>query len=310
MRRLPETILIALCLILQACNQPFQPDGAYDGRLAVYAVLSSSSDTQFVRITRSYQSTPAGDVTDAVVDIFPGDGSPTAHLRDTSVIHYDASGQAGTYNVYVAYNFRPRPSVSYELSATSPGGGTVQGTTQALGPATATLLNPASLTTSPDSVVLSADFGTSTGAYVLQLFIEYEVTIGATTTKGKTEVPVATSDDASGKQTFQYPAFAPVPLVTQGNGFATAFTWFPKDLYARARLGVTNSNPPGSVKFTAVMYSLTQIDQALYDYYYILNGPKDLSTIRLDAPDFSNITNGLGVIASTQMIVHEVPLGQ
>jgi hypothetical protein len=298
------------CLLLQACNQPFQPDGAYDGRLAVYAILSSSSDTQYVRISRTYQTSAPGDITDAVVDVVPGNGKPTVRFRDTTVIHRDPSGQTGTYNVYVAYGFRPQPYVSYQLSATSPTAGSAHGTTVALGPVNTTLVNPSSLVSSPDSIVLSADFGSSAGAFVLQLYVEYELTLNGITSTEKVEVPRGSSFDASGNVTLQYPVFARVPRVTSGNGFATAITWFPKVLFIHTQAGIINSNPPGSVRITAVMYTMTQIDDALYSYYYILNGPKDLSTIRLDTPDFTNITNGVGVIASTQMVVHEVSLGQ
>jgi hypothetical protein len=301
---------IIFVLLLESCNQPFQPDGAYNGRLAVYAILTSSSDTQFVRLSRTYETSASGDVPDAAVDIVPGNGSPAAHFRDTSVIHTDHSGVTSTYNVYVAYNFRPQPHISYQLTAASPTAGTARGTTIALGPANVSILNPLSLTSSADSIVLAAEFGTSAGAYVLRLFIEYERTGSGGISIEKVEVPVASSADASGNLSLQYPVFARVPAVSSGNGFATATQWFPKAFYASTQADIIKSNPPGTVRIVAVMYTLAQIDDALYDYYYILNGPKDLSTIRLDAPDFTNITDGVGVIASTQMIVHEVALPQ
>ena len=310
MRRIPAAVLAAVCLFLQACNQPFQPDGAYNGRLALYALLSATSDTQFVRIARTYQGAPSGDVTDAVVDIVPGNGAPTIHMRDTTVIHYGPSGNAGTYNVYVAYNFRPQPYVTYQVFAASPEGGDVHGSTVTLGQAEAGIVNPSALTASPDSVVLTADFVSSTGAYVLQLFVEYDLTINGITTRKKTEVPGGTSADATGKITLQYPAFTPVPPASVFNGFTTVYTWFPQALYVQTQSEIAAANPPGSVRFTGVIFTVTQIDQALYDYYYVLHGPKDVSTIRLDEPDFTNVTNGLGVIASTQMVVHEVLLGQ
>ena len=310
MRPPPICALFLSSLLLQACNQPFQPDGAYDGRLAVYAILSSSSDTQYVRISRTYQTSAPGDISDALVDIVPGNGAPVVHFRDTTVIHRDASGGTSTYNVYVAYNFRPQAHVSYQLTATSPTGGSAGGTTVALGAASVSVLNPSSLSSSPDSIVLAAEFGTSAGAYVLQLFIEYELTVNGVTSPARVEVPSVSSTDASGNQTFQYPVFARVPQVNLANGFAAGTTWFPKSLYISTQTGIVKNYPPGSVRITAAMYAMTQIDDALYDYYYILNGPKDLSTIRLDAPDFTNITNGVGVFASTQMILHEVALPQ
>ncbi len=310
MDRLSLGAVICACVIAGGCNQPFQPDGAYDGRLAVYAVLTSSSDTQYVRIIRTYQSTPGPDVTGAVVDIIPGNGKPAVHFHDTTVVHTDAPGTTATYNVYVAYGFHPEPYISYQLTATSPGTGSAGGTTVGLGPAVTTLLNPSSLGSSPDSIVVASEFGTSAGAYVLRLYVEYQFTINGVTTVEKAEVPVGSTVDGVGNVTNVYPSFARVPAVSTGNGFATGMTWFPKSYFAATESGIIASHPAGSVRFTSVLYTMTQIDDALYDYYYILNGAPDPSTIRLDEPDFTNITNGLGVIASTQMITHETALGQ
>ena len=310
MNRFSSGALIGACLLLGACNQPFQPDGAYDGRLALYAILTTSSDTQYVRISRTYETTPGGDITDAAVDVVPGNGKPAVHFRDTTVVRTDRSGVTGTYNVYIAYGFKPIANVSYRVNVSSPGAGSVSGVTVALGPAVASILNPESLGAASDSIVLAANFGTTAGAYVLRLYVEYELTLGGTTTLQKTEVPLSISVDGSGNRTYAYPSFARVPQVETGNGFATGTTWFPKSTFAATEAGITANNPAGSTRITAVLFTMTQIDDALYNYYYILNGPKDLSTIRLDAPDYTNVTNGLGVVASTQMISHEVPLGQ
>jgi len=182
--------------------------------------------------------------------------------------------------------------------------------TVALGPAIASILNPESLGAASDSIVLAANFGTTAGAFVLRLYVEYELTLGGTTTLQKKEVPLSISVDGSGNRMYAYPSFARVPQVETGNGFATGITWFPKSTFAATETGITANNPAGSARITAALFTMTQIDDALYNYYYILNGPKDLSTIRLDAPDYTNVTNGLGIVASTQMISHEVPLGQ
>jgi hypothetical protein len=259
-------------------------------------------------LSRTYQTTPAGDVTDALVEIVPGDGSPSVLFRDTTVIHTDPSGGTGTYNVYVAYNFRPKPLVSYQLSASSPSSGSAQGTTVTLGPADLRLAFPSAQSEFPDSITVSADFGTSTGAYILRLYVEY--TVDGLAPVQKSEVPIALSFDTSGKPVYQYPAFSRVPQVTSDNGYATATGWFPQSLYAQTRGAVISSHPGASIQFTGVMYTMTQIDDALYDYYYVLNGPGDPSTTRLDVPDFTNLTHGIGVIASTQIIVHELVLHQ
>lgn len=301
-------LLLVTCFTGLACTRQFDPDGGYDGRLAVYAILSSSTDTQYVRIGRTFQTTDPGGVTDAVVDVIPGNGGPAVHFRDTTVIHADPSGRGTAYNVYVAYNFRPQPYVRYQLTATSPGGGSTSGSTVALGPVEGGIVNPSSVASSQDSIVLYADFGTSTGAYVMELFVGYELTINGVTTSGRVEVPLASSLDGSGNPQYEYPGFARVPVDRSGNGYASAYQMYPKGLFVSTRSRILQDNPGGTVRITSAVYTLTQIDEALYDYYYVLNGPKDTGTIRLDAPDFTNMTNGLGVIASTQIVVQVFPL--
>ena len=300
--------VLSVCLMSLACSEQFNPDGGYDGRLAVYAILSTSTDTQYVRIGRTNRTANPVDVTDAVVDVIAGNGTPAVHFRDTTVFHLDPSGGGRIYSVYVAYNFRPQPYVTYQLTANSPSGGSAHGSTLALGPVEGGIVNPSSVGSSLDSIVLYADFGTSVGAYVMELFVGYEQTLNGVTTTGKVEVPVGSAVDGSGKPTFEYPAFARVPPDLSQNGYATAYLTYPRGLYLSTKSRILQDHPAGTVRITSAIYTLTQIDEALYDYYYILNGPKDTGTIRLDAPDFTNIVNGLGVIASTQIVVKVFPV--
>jgi len=52
---------------------------------------------------------------------------------------------------------------------------------------------------------------------------------------------------------------------------------------------------PAPVVYLDIRFTETQIDEALYDYYFVSNGPVDLLTIRLDVPDYTNVVGGYGV---------------
>ena len=293
--------LLAAALGAAGCNQAFLPDGGYDARLVVYGVLSASADTQYVRIGRTSTTGATIDVTDATVDIVPGNGDAVVHLRDTVVMHADASGALAPYRVYAAYRFAPKSRVAYNVTVSSAGGGTAGGTTQGLGPADVTLVNPVDFTSAGDSLVVTASFGQPAGAYVVHLYVDYQVTAVGSGSSGSAEVPLAASVDAAGNVSLVYPTFARVPFAV---GTSTAETVYPRELYRQTIARIVNANPQGSVVVTATHYTLTQIDDALYDYYYVRNGPKDTSTLRLDVPDFTNVTGGLGVIGCLQTISH------
>ena len=293
-------------LALAGCNQPFLPDGGYDARLVVYGILSSPADTQYVRIGRTSTTGATIDVTDATVDIVPGNGDPTIRLRDTVVMHADPSGTIAPYHVYAAANFTPKSRVAYRLNVLPAAGGTAGGTALGLGPADVTLVNPGALSGPADSLVILASFGMASGAFVVHLYVDYRVVAGGNVTVGSAEVPVASTVDATGKAVPLYPAFARVPVVV---GTATASVTYDRAFYQQTIARIINANPPGAVTFTGARYTLTQIDDALYDYYYVRNGPKDTSTLRLDVPDFTNVAGGLGVIGCMQILSRTASIG-
>ena len=84
-RTLQVTVLGGLCLLLGACKeQPFEPNGAYNGRLAVYGILRSGADTQYVRVYSSSSMQAPQEVRGATVTL--SDVETTIRLRDTTVI--------------------------------------------------------------------------------------------------------------------------------------------------------------------------------------------------------------------------------
>ncbi|HEX9829358.1 MAG TPA: DUF4249 family protein, partial [Bacteroidota bacterium] len=79
------------------CDDTINPSAAFIPRMAVYSVLTTQSDTQFVRVYASYNpddNNPENNpdelsVTDATVTIT--DGSTTYTFRDTTIARPDTS---------------------------------------------------------------------------------------------------------------------------------------------------------------------------------------------------------------------------
>jgi len=291
-------------LIAAGCNQPFEPDGGYDARLVVYAVLASPQDTQYVRIGRTSTTGETIDVAGATAEIIPANGDPPVQLRDTLVMHGDGAGGTAPYHVYAAYNFTPKSRVAYRVSVASAGSGTAGATAVGLGPADATLEYPGGISV-PDSLLVVSRIASPQGAFVPHPSLAYQVTAGGNVTGGSAEVPVGTSVDAAGNVSPVYPAFARVPA---GLGTATTSSAYSGAMYRMALAGVVNAHPEGSVTVTEIRYTVSQIDDALYDYFYVRNGPPDTGTLRLDTPEFTDVTGGLGVIGCMQIITRTVPV--
>jgi hypothetical protein len=61
--------------------------------------------------------------------------------------------------------------------------------------------------------------------------------------------------------------------------------------------------------FDRVVFQLLQADQNLYNYYMVTHSYRDLQSIRLDEPNYSNIEGGVGVVGSYTIdsVTHTLP---
>lgn len=159
------TILGATCAFFAACNQPFDPRGSFKEQLAIYCMLSTDRNQQFVRVEKTYMPSDYDEknysldnaVRNALVRIQP---SPAFQLRDTLLTRSDS----GRYNFSISTNvlspFTPARGRSYLVSASAPALGapsasvTVPDVGMVHYPSTTTLVldNPA--TSKPDAPLI------------------------------------------------------------------------------------------------------------------------------------------------------------
>jgi hypothetical protein len=294
----PAGILFVFALLLAGCNQPFEPSGPVDHALVVYGILSSRNDTQYVRLTSTFGNPPAPEIRDAAVTLTTAGWAVS--FRDTTVLWRDTAGNLSATNVYVAYNAHVTGGAVYQLRAATPPGLSAS--------ATATALGQPFFTLKPfyerGNFVLSRQFRSMIGAAVIHFYLDYYALVNNGWELHTEEVPAGFTIDALNNQVFSYPSLASVEVLASTGTDVR----IDSALFQGARVRVFKKYQPAPVVFLDIRFVLTQIDDALYDYYYINNGPADLSTIRLDVPDFTNIQGGHGLFGSRAEVILLYPL--
>ncbi len=282
------SILGVAVILLAGCNQPFEPNGPVSSNLVVYCILSARSDTQYVRVSSTFGTPPAPEIRDASVSLIAAGRSIA--FRDTTVLWSDTSGNPVPTNVYVAYNTKITGNYPYQLLVTTPGGLEAS--------AGITTLSSPYFSLAPGNTqgffVLNRKFNSVAGAAVLHFYLDYYVLVNNGWVLRTEEVPTGSYDDASGNEVLLYPSFSPVAVLASG-GMTVSID---STLFQVSRARVLKRYAPAPVVYLDIRFVLTQIDDVLYDYYYLTNGPVDNSSIRLDVPDFTNIHGGFGVFGS------------
>jgi hypothetical protein len=289
-----------LTLVLTGCNQPFEPDGPLNSTLVVYGIFSSRIDTQYVRLSSTFGATPAQEIRNAAVTV-TGNGRIIT-FRDTTVRWLDTTGNPSPTNVYVAYNAPVQGNAVYQLQISTPSGLTASASMTALGQPSLSL-KPG---VTPGFFVLSRRFTTLSGAAILHSYLDYYALVNNGWELHTEEIPSRRYLDAGGNDAFEYPSFSPVGiLASTGTDVSIDST-----LFQITRVRVLKKYAPAPVVYLDIRFIISQIDDFLYDYYYLNNGPVDNSSIRLDVPDFTNIRGGFGVFGSRAEVILFLPLAR
>ncbi len=309
---------LAAGLLLASCDDTFNPVEKFEPAMVIYSVLDPARDTQYVRLSSSYDppdhvpanQTSDSAVTGAVVEIF--DGAGTITLQPTLVPRWSNDRYTDPVPAFMAPGFRPARGASYSLQVTS-----------SLGVAAARVSVPGtSLIFTPDDVVLVAPQSYSpareisfrctlspvTYAFFLRLFVDYEVTIPGGWEARTIEIPrTLLRDDSLRTYIGTYPQLhkRTSPLESspahQENYFAGP--------YFRMIQLLRQSQPlVGSIRFLRARAIVYQADEAFYRYTKTVNGFSDQFSIRTDEPDVTNIVNGRGLFSSVATDTAKIPL--
>lgn len=274
-------------LLLSGCESTFSPDGRYAEKMVVYAIFSTTSDTQIVRVYGTYPSLGSAaetEIPDAQVTLKKGDSTFT--FRDTTLERTDTSRYRTRIKAFVGYHIRPEPGARYQLSVASPSHGTATAAATAMYPGRMIVRNDV-----PGNFQVGVVLGQYTRAFLLRMFLEYDLLVDSTRIIRTVEIPRAV-DAGTGELYYPTPTSNEIGSVV-----------FSAEGFARVVERLRQEFPGGRIRLRRTMYRLTELDEALYAYYSTVNGFPDSGTLRLDEPDYTNITGGLGVFAMTSQTV-------
>ena len=304
-------------LFLSSCNQPFDPRAPLQQQLVVFSVLSTDRNVQFVRVEHDYMPSDFdplsyssdNSVTNAVVTI--KDGNLTYRLRDTSYARPDTSRYKSPFHAYVLSPFTPQYGRTYQIAASSPDFGTTVASVvipaksfPSMALFTSAILDRPGAYTPDNPISFYVVLSTAAKGYYARLFVDYDVLMGSEWVEGRVEVPL--SFLAEGIQDLTRAIY---PQLTRASSTRLT-TVFKNALYRAALNEVANIRYKSHrLIFNRVVLTFLQVDQNLFNYYYIVHAYRDAASMRLDEPMYSNIAGGTGLfgVYTLDSLVHLLP---
>ena len=301
-------VVVAASMLLVGCENSFTPKGPYKDQMVVYAVLSTQSDTQFVRVYSTYnpqsfdpyQNTVDKVIRGAEVTVFQG--TSATGFRDTTVERYNKARYRDDIGAYVAYPFHAEPGKPYNLAVES----------QAYGSVTATLSIPdrGRLQVSnryvlkgqgdkDENLVVFVWIRYATRGYLVRYYLDIDVLQGNKWVNQRVEMPSSVVVIDNDRRIYSYPGLerrytTPESVVKELEEVVymsrTAYELMLYELHTRYTYA--------GMRVNGAWFVLTQVEQNLYDYYKVSNAFQDAHSIRTDLPNWTNIKGGNGVFGA------------
>lgn len=307
-------VIIILFCCTSGCNEAFSPSAPFEPKMVIYSILTTQSDTQYVRIYSSYkppenqsnQSSEEIYVTDASVTI--SDSATVYRLQPISIPRVDKSRYQNDIKAYYIYPFRPARNKTYTLDITSPTYGkttvncTIPGNALFGVPFPEPFQDPCNVR---GDIQARFRLAPNTTAFLARFFIyhdAYDYDIGKIVER-KYEIPINIRPINP-----QYAIFARTyPKITRRTTLSNlnprianpiqpeeGASWF-KYAYSTETTQLWFFTV--GLNFKRAVFYLIQFDQAYYNYYQTVNQFQDRYTVRVDEPDFSNINGGFGLFS-------------
>jgi hypothetical protein len=304
-------------LFLLSCNQSFDSKAPFQPQLVVFSVLSTDRTAQFVRVEGDYMpagydplsSTTDNAISGAIVTV--RDGSTTFRLRDTVMNRQDTSRYKSPLHAFVVSPFTAQPGKAYVVTVQATGYPAATATATIpgkgfLGTGVISLLvldNPRGYEENAD-IICNALLSTAAKGYVGRLFADYEVLIGTEWIEGRVEIPLAFIDPKV--PDVKYVTY---PQLTSRTADRMVVS-FKNSVYKAVLQSVASGRyKSNKLIFNRVVFRFLQTDKNLFNYYNTTHAFRDVQSIRLDEPLFSNVSGGFGVVGAYTLdsLVHILP---
>lgn len=274
-----------LLLSAMGCSDEFNPKTDFREELVVFCVLNTSDSVHFVRLETTYDA-ELGNISgysgrrveSAKVEI--REGSNLYTFRDTLVRLADGSMKKVWYHP----NLRPKANKKYTLKVESEGFPVA--TSVATVPSTAMVdFKIWQTRLAIDSLMVLSRalyYVVEPKGYMYKLDLVYRDTVDGQYVERRVHVPIG---EVPGTKEWSYPGITreTFQIYTKANLLKAVLT-FGLDKMKWLNIG-------------AVAY-MSNIDTDFYNYYKLVRGFDDPRSVRLDQPDYTNITGARGIFGS------------
>lgn len=279
--------------------------------MIVFAILTTDRDAQFARVYSTYN--PQGlDPLDHRIDtpirnasVIVSSPLGSISYRDTILQRSDSSRYQSSITAFVASPFRARNGESYSLAVSTPLGSTSATITV---PLKATIsYTPTSYLDDPvkarGGVTIRTNFSKLASGYWFRFLLSSQMHQGGNVLFQEDTIPVFIIRDTVGGIINRY-----YSKLEKATGIS-AITVLDRQAYIQTLRDVLARHPSATVIFKQVKIEFTQFEENVYKYYSVVNGFSDPQSIRVDAPDFSNLPNAHGIFGAycVDTIIHELP---
>jgi hypothetical protein len=307
-RRCLGLMVVGCGAIFFGCDEPLNPKGEHFPQLVVYSILTPKSDTQYVRLSSTYdvdgfnpfEKRTEEFVSGALVQITQGNQTYT--FAETSINRTDSTRYSTPIHAYQSFPFLALPGSQVTLTIQSARFGISTATTVIPNRGTIDPSNSASLrrpSIVQSNITILLRIAPQTRGYIVRYFLVYESLEAGAWVEHEREVPVSIITYAG------VPGYTPVfPKLERRKTEAsvqsvqTETISYTHSAYRTTIADIRSTYGPANVRFKHVLFVMTQVDPGLYNYFNIVNGFQDEFSIRTDLPDYTNIRNGVGVFGS------------
>jgi hypothetical protein len=316
-RNLTVSISTVAALSLLSCSQSFDSKAPFQPQLVVFSVLSSDRTAQFVRVEGDYMPAGYDPLSSTTDNAIPGaivtvrDGSATYRLRDTVLNRQDTSRYKSPLHAFVLSPFAAQPGRAYVVTVQAPGYAAATATATMPGKGfTGTgvttwliLDNPRGYEENAD-IICNALLSAGAKGYIGRLFADYDVLIGTEWIEGRVEIPIAFIDPKV--PDVKYVTYPQLTSRTAGQMVVSFKNGVYKATLQSLASGRYKSN---KLIFKWVVFQFLQTDRNLFNYYSTTHAFRDVQSIRLDEPLFTNVSGGFGVVGAYTLdsLVHLLP---
>ena len=301
-------ILSFVFVLLWGCEQPFTPKGPYVQKLAVVGILSNTSDTQYVRVFKTYNP-PGFDPYEVLQDqairgasVVVTQGASAIRYQETAIPRPDTSRFNDMIVAYAASQFRLEPGKTYNLDVTTPSDGGASAPLTVPDTGWLRVLNPWVLSSTgsgedEDLLAVQAWISPVSLGYIVRFYLDYEVLQNSNWVPMRMELP-SWEIKVDTTRYYGYPKLVrrsstPGPKGTLQSEGAYFMPWIYQE-----KVGEISATYGNKARLGRLFFVLTQVEQNLYTFYNLANGYQDAFSIRLDMPDWTNISGGLGVFGA------------